>query len=217
MVSDDLSFPRLKRRACYSVKPNGSYYDYGHYREEIRQDSVGRCVYCDAHENELGGQEAMELDHFRPKKYPEHSHLVNDPNNLVWSCRGCNRLKSDHWPALGTDSAISNGQGFFDPFCEDRRDYFLVLENGEFVPLTVPAKYMLMLLVLNRPSRQRLRESRTVICELCEEIDRQAKIIGEVLSTELSDYQRALLQQVFNTLSGMASAIPQRFVDFRLR
>ena len=216
MSSDDLFFPKLRRRESYSVKSNSSYYDYGHYREEIRQDSVGRCVYCDTHENEIGGQEAMELDHFRPKKYPEHSHLVDDPNNLVWSCRGCNRLKGVHWPALGTDSVVLNDEGFLDPFSDDRRDYFLVRQDGELVPLKAPAQYMVVLLALNRPSRQRLRESCSCPRAI-QEIHRLAGSFEELLSTELTGYERALLEQVFVTLHSIASAIPHKFLDFSLR
>jgi 5-methylcytosine-specific restriction endonuclease McrA len=90
----NLFFPRLQRRSNYSVKRTGDFYEYSHYKQEIREDCLGRCVYCDSHENEVGGHECMELDHFKPKKYDEHKHLINHPSNLVWSCRGCNRLKT---------------------------------------------------------------------------------------------------------------------------
>ena len=132
MPASDMFFPKLARRKEYSTKHDGSYYEYTHYRQEIRQDSLGRCVYCDSHENEIGGQETMELDHFRPRKYRLHYHLVNDPTNLVWSCRGCNNLKRDHWPALGTDSSIRDNEGFVDPFYDNRADFFRVESDGIF-------------------------------------------------------------------------------------
>src|SRR5215212_6748366 len=108
----DLFFPNLLRRIQYTAKKNGQFYEYRYYKQEVREDCLGRCIYCDSHENEVGGVECMELDHFRPKKYDEYKHLVNDPRNLVWTCRGCNRLKTSVWPALGLDGLIRNHEGF---------------------------------------------------------------------------------------------------------
>lgn len=57
MLEERLFFPLLKRREQYSVKRDGKYYaDYSRYKEEIRVDCLGRCVYCDTHENELNAQ-----------------------------------------------------------------------------------------------------------------------------------------------------------------
>jgi 5-methylcytosine-specific restriction endonuclease McrA len=84
MANEPLFFPRLSRRGEYRRTRSGGYYaDYSEYKQEIREDCLGRCVYCDTHENETGGAESMELDHFRPKKYPEYANLINNPHNLV--------------------------------------------------------------------------------------------------------------------------------------
>lgn len=159
MSLQELFFPNLERREQYSLTGNGSYYaDYTVYRQEIREDSLGRCVYCDGHENEVGGQENMQLDHFRPRKH--FASLHNDPNNLVWSCAGCNRLKHDHWPALGTDETMIGEQGFVDRFAESQWDYFRVLDNGELESVKSPASYMIELLSLNRQLRKVIRQKR---------------------------------------------------------
>ena len=172
MLIDDLFFPELQRREQYSIKSNGEYYaDYSVYREEIREDCLGRCVYCDVHEN--GGAETMQLDHFRPKAHEEHSHLVNDPKNLVWSCPGCNRLKSNTWPALGTEETCLDEEGFIDAFEENRNDYFLILEDGRLDPMKPPAQYMISLLALNRQSRKRCRELRWLKRRLLNEVNQQ--------------------------------------------
>ncbi len=175
MIANDLFFPPLSRRTNYSRKRGGSYYQYDHYREEIREDCQLRCVYCDIHENECGGTDSMHLDHFRPQVHFDN--LVNDPNNLVWSCPGCNRLKSDHWPALGTTEAYLGNEGFIEPFLMMRLDFFVVNEGGELYPLKPPAKYQLELLQLNRQSRKQIRLLRTIRLKIIERLFANAEII----------------------------------------
>ena len=150
-VKDDLFFPKLTRREAYRTREDGRpYANYREYKLEIREDCLGRCVYCDIHENESGGANNMCLDHFRPKSLQQFQHLSNDPSNLVWSCDTCNRAKWNHWPAQGTDETVLNGEGFMDPFTCDRREYFGVLTDGVLKPLRPPARYMVELLNLNR-------------------------------------------------------------------
>ena len=159
MAADSLFFPRLTRRSQYRSKRGGGYYaDYREYRQEIREDCLGRCVYCDLHENDLAGPEDMCLDHFRPQRHFDG--LANHPHNLVWSCHSCNRKKADHWPALGTDGASINNEGFLDAFEEDRRDYLSVRPDGKVAPLKPPAAYIIALLILNRSSRRLRRRAR---------------------------------------------------------
>jgi len=217
MPDSDLFFPVLIRRKEYSTKLDGSYYEYSHYKQEIRQDSLERCVYCDSHENEIGGQETMELDHFRPRKYQQHHHLVNDPTNLVWACRGCNNLKRDHWPALGTDSSIRDNEGFVDPFNSNRAEFFRVESDGELVALRPPAQYMIGLLVLNRKSRRRQRENRIIMQELIQELDSQAQDLRDTLATDLAKGQRDSLEKALNTNAHIRDIILRRVIDFCLR
>ena len=115
MTADSLFFPMLRRRKQYRTKRDGEHFaDYHRYRQEIREDCLGRCVYCDLHEHEFSGQKSMQLDHFRPEvKFP---YLANDPHNLVWACGPCNRGKWNRWPALETDDTFVDDEGFIDPF-----------------------------------------------------------------------------------------------------
>lgn len=200
MVADSLFFPRLRRRLQYSTKRKGEYYNYSRYKQEIREDCLGRCVYCDAHENEAGGPESMELDHFRPKKYKEFEHLVNDPNNLVLSCGPCNRLKHDHWPALGTSSSVIGNEGFIDPFEENRQDYFQVMEDGQIVALKPPARYMIECLVLNRATVRRIRERRHLKRELIERLGIEISKIERILRTSLPEEIRVELEEHLESL-----------------
>ena len=171
MLTDCLFFPKLRRRKQYQTNKYGEYYaSYREYRQEIRQDCLGRCVYCDCHENELSGQTGMRMDHFRPQeKFPE---LVNNPHNLVWSCEFCNRQKSNYWPAFGTNDTFVGNEGFIDPFGENRSDYFKVRNDGSIIPLKPPAKYIKTRLLLNRSTakyKRWLRYQAHELIPICEE------------------------------------------------
>ena len=155
-----LFFPVLVRRDAYSAKTDGGYYVYSHYRIEIAEDCQHRCVYCDSDADEVGGAEAMQLDHFRPESFPEFAHLINDPRNIHYSCGRCNLWKSDCWPARGSDGTHNGSEGFVDPFVEDRRAYFEVLPDGRIQPKQSPAAYVIRLLRLDREFMRKLRELR---------------------------------------------------------
>ncbi len=155
-----LFFSVLERRKSYSVKADGGYYVYSHYRAEIAEDCIHRCVYCDSDANHMGGAEAMQLDHFRPESFSEYAHLINDPNNLHYSCARCNLLKSDWWPARGSDATHDGTDGFIDPFTEDRSLYFEIASDGTITAIKPPAKYIIQLLRLNREFLRKLRELR---------------------------------------------------------
>jgi hypothetical protein len=170
----DMFYPEKKRRIAYSKTKKGKYYsNYGFYRQEIRQDCLFRCVYCDIHEFENGGDEHMHLDHFRPRAIDKFSSLVNDPNNLVWACAGCNNLKSDCWPITDSDSCFVGNEGFLDPFVDSYNEHFLIADDGLLVPTKDPAQYMIMVLALNRESRRRVRELRLLKKRLVDEFSRK--------------------------------------------
>ena len=158
-------FPPLTRKGGYPTKDDGSHLAYGQYREHIAADCEQRCVYCDAHEHEVGGAEAMQLDHFRPESFAEFEHLINDPLNLHYSCGRCNRWKWYWWPARGTPHTHDGTDGFIDPFAEDRLRYFSVGLDGRIEPLKPPANYIIGLLHLHREFLRKLREKRQLMSE----------------------------------------------------
>ena len=147
-------YPRIRRRATYKQRKYGGkvgFYLYGRYRRETQEDCLRSCYYCDRHEDEIGGEEEFELDHFRPYSFPEFETLENDPRNLVWSCHKCNNLKSDKWPARSTDECHVGGRGFIDRFDpSDDSEYFSVNEAGEISAVTPPAQYLIDELRLDR-------------------------------------------------------------------
>lgn len=194
MPTKPLHFPKLNRRANYS--PHKKYRDF---RNEIQEDCLWRCVYCDAHEDETGGVKNMTLDHFRPKKlYPA---LEDLPTNLVWACIACNQLKGDDWPAHGTSDTVKGNDGYLDPFAVNRSDYFEIRDDGSLVPLHHPAPYMIGVLELNRSFLKLIRRKRIyfykVMSELIKDYDLQIATVEGLLSTPtITDtYARELIQE----------------------
>lgn len=209
MPTDRLFFPKLRRRKQYCTNSNGEYYaNYKRYKQEIRQDCLGRCVYCDLHENELGGQTGMHIDHFRPTdKFCE---LVNNPHNLVWSCATCNNKKSNHWPALGAINTFVGNKGFIDPFKENRLDYFKVQSNGAIIPLKPPAKYIIELLRPNRRVPRRTRELRYEAYEQVQQLEKDIAMLEKLNS--LSSEQAVKLSRLRKVKEHI-----QARLDFSLR
>jgi|ERR1035438_9747093 hypothetical protein len=158
---DSLFFPSLKRRRSYSTKGNGRFYSYRYFREsfqyEIAEDCACRCVYCDVHENEVGGREQMEIDHFRPYTRKGFEHLEDNPDNFHHACGRCNLLKSDKWPSAHPTEPHDGIVGFIDPFADNRRLYFRVAADGELTAQRPPAQYLIRVLALNRRYLKLLR------------------------------------------------------------
>ncbi len=215
MPNKPVHFPKLERRLKYPSRSS-----YRAYRQEIREDCLGRCVYCDAHENEIGGREVMTLDHFRPREH--YKWLVNAPNNLVWCCTKCNELKGSKWPALGTSDTVSGNDGFIDPFAEDRNNYFEVKIDGRLEPLKVPAQYLIRLLSLNRSGLQLIRRRRELAYDnqvrLLTFFDSQLTALGlQLQKGDLTPDEIVLLQTDRDRLQeakALASSLPS--LDFTL-
>lgn len=201
MSYKDLFFPRLVRRTNYP-----SYRSYKRYRQEIREDCQGRCVYCDVHENELGGDDQMTLDHFRPKSFPEFRALQHKPDNLVWACRLCNGNKDSRWPAIGTDGTYDGEKGFVDPFFDDRRQFFDVGTNGTLIPLADPAQWMILNLRLNRTTAQQRRQARINDYAICEKYTAYCARKEEMFRRAIKEMpDNPIVQQLANELADTIS------------
>lgn len=187
-----LFYPILHRRAEYTKGSN-----YTDYREEISEDCQHRCVYCDIHENVLGGYESMQLDHFYPQsRYPDR---INDPLNLVWVCGRCNLLKRADWYDIDYKEIHTAAKGYLDPFAVNRTQFFLVKETGEIKSISGPAEYMIKRLKLNRSFLTRARRARRVVHEFVEMVesyfaqllDEHAQLLQQQV-IDLSEYQRRI-------------------------
>jgi hypothetical protein len=159
-----LYYPVLNRRSQYREGRR-----YTDYRSEICEDCQHRCVYCDAHENVLGGYESMQLDHFYPQSlFPDRRH---DPQNLLWVCNRCNCLKRDDWHEIDPTQLDTTKVGYLDPFAVDRARYFLVEDSGSLTSISGPAEYMIRRLKLNRSFLIHVRRSRRLIHEFTERVE----------------------------------------------
>ena len=210
MPDDCLFFPKIRRRKQYRTNRDGEYYaSYREYRQEIREDCLGYCVYCDCHENEMRGHTVMEIDHFRPRgKFPE---LANNPYNLVWSCASCNSNKSNHWPALGTNDTFVGNEGFIDPFEKNRSGYFKVRSDGFIIPLNPPAKYMEKRLLFNESTPKSKRQLRYQAHKVIPMLEREIAKLEQPNS--LSNEQAIILLSALRE----SKANHQALLDFSLR
>ena len=199
-------FPALSRRATYSRKPNGSFYaDYARYRAEIAEDCRYRCVYCDAHQEEIGGERAMQLDHFRPKSVAEFRHLENDPRNLLYACFVCNAQKSDFWPSKSTEQAYEDGVGFLDPFVDDRQKFFDCPVDGRLIAKADPAGYLIRLLLLNRTLLRKIRQLRHLRCIVLRNRPRIWKWVEDLRAGRVN-LDREVAVQIISTLMKLLEA-----------
>lgn len=169
-----LYFPALTRQAITQYYKRSSSEFYATYNCQnnyvnVALDCKNRCVYCDVHVDECGG-EKFSLDHFRPKNVFGEKFdgiLKLHPFNLHLSCQKCNVLKSDDWKGC---EDTQNGEtylskkGYIDRFQVDASDYFDVNDMGKIVSINDngPGNYMVGRLLLNRTNRVYLRKLREV-------------------------------------------------------
>ncbi|NEZ64832.1 HNH endonuclease [Leptolyngbyaceae cyanobacterium CCMR0082] len=141
------NFPILKRK---KVSNKNQYTDY---REFLREEFFYSCAYCSMTEVEAQGI-GFDIDHFKPwSRFPESK---NDYYNLLWSCKVCNRLKSDYYP--NTEQAKKK-LFILRPDKDIFEDHFS-LNNNLLHSETITGKFTEVQLSLNRQALRRLRSIR---------------------------------------------------------
>lgn len=186
-------FPKLIRRVQYKGAPK--VYGYKRYRNEICEDCLYRCAYCDSHEGDIGGAPNMELDHFRPKS--RFKALEDDPTNLIYACRSCNRLKWHDWPPGDAEGWLLGEEGYLPPFECDRLEYFRLDADGTIIPLKAPGAYVARRLGLNRPLLKRLRLRKRLVSEAKVLLEALKADLQVRLESEIASEEATLLQQCF--------------------
>ena len=182
------------------------YRDFRRYTPHLRKDFVFQCAYCERTESYLGGQEAFEVDHFRPaNKFPE---LLRTYENLYYVCGKCNRHKSDTWPS---SDQISRGARFADPCVEDPYlDHLRETEEGGIEELTPCGVYSNDHIRLSRSELRTWRLSRKQARQDLPLL----RALEQDLREALSGFPGEIEQQAFQTeLSGLA----RRIEDIQLR
>jgi hypothetical protein len=95
------------------------------YKHFLRLDFLKRCAYCERPEEYMGGEDAFEVEHFRPRrKFPQLDCVYA---NLYYACGGCNGHKWETWPS---ESQLAEGMRFADP-CEEDPYLHHILETGD--------------------------------------------------------------------------------------
>jgi uncharacterized protein (TIGR02646 family) len=128
--------------------------DHQDYREDLRLDFWYSCAYCNIGEIEATAL-SFEIDHYEPR---EHSpELVSDYNNLMWSCRLCNRHKGSQRPS---ESQRASGIRFYRPDWDDSEEHFEIADVELLRHRSNIGKFSIALLFLNRQQLRDLRRTR---------------------------------------------------------
>jgi hypothetical protein len=135
-----------------------SFGDYTKYRPWLRLDFRYRCAYCERTESYLRGEEAFEIDHFKPRRFNE---LLAFYQNLYYCCQKCNRYKSSTWPS---DKELSEGFRFSDPCAEDMYvAHFREAADGQLEALTNCGRFTNVHIRLYRPSLVKWRQAKRIV------------------------------------------------------
>lgn len=129
--------------------------DYHSYQDLLRSDFCYACAYCSITEIEAAGI-GFQIDHYYPKQaFPL---LVSNYDNLMWSCRICNRYKSDYYP---DEEDLKNGYVIIRVDECDPRDQMEADAEGVMIKSkTKTGEFNIQWLDLNRKQLMRLREYR---------------------------------------------------------
>lgn len=130
---------KLRENVPVRRKSPKIYADYHAYKESLKEDFHGRCGYCDDHERFT--EVPFQIDHFVPKAIMKNI-TENDYNNLVYSCRRCNRSKWDKWPSGDEKIHHNDKEGFIDPCDELYDQQFERNSRGEIIPVTELGRWM---------------------------------------------------------------------------
>lgn len=171
---------------------------YEAYRPFLRRDFDFRCAYCQRHEFFFGG-EAGEIDHFRPRHlFPA---LLNNYDNLYWSCRKCNAVKGATWP--NTDQT-ERGLRFLDPCRDDPAEHWQTRADGTLAALTLPGRYTIRHIRLDRPTLVQFRaflyglQARVAAIEAALEAADLSPVLRAGLQAELTAAATLLSPPVFS-------------------
>lgn len=199
---NNLYFPPLKRKeiGLYYKKEGEFYETYNCQKnyDNVAEDCLHRCVYCDVHVDECGG-EKFSLDHFRPRNIfggKFDGILKIHPFNLHLSCQKCNVLKSDDWKGcVDTQDGETylSKRGYVDRFQVNATDYINVNSEGKIISVNTsgPAEYMIGKLLLNRTNRVYTRKLREVTIKA----QRLKEILSLRQSKAMEDWKSGILSR----------------------
>ena len=150
---------------------------YRDWKTEIAEESSNKCIYCAIHEASMGGIRNFHIEHYRPKsKFPK---LINDYNNLFYSCPICNTLKSNDWP--NEPNPENDVIAYPNPSEVDYNDIFNVDEvKGVVSGKNISALYIQEKIFLNRPQLIIERRIDYILVELESKIKIIIGLLGKI-------------------------------------
>ena len=125
----------------------GKKYNDIEVKMHLRAEGGQRCVYCSINESIIGGYQFFWVEHHKPQSVD--SSLVNDLNNLFYSCQICNRFKSNDWP--NEPDATFALCCYPNPTVVDYKTLFEVKVDGQLEGVYTASKYLVERIYLNRP------------------------------------------------------------------
>jgi 5-methylcytosine-specific restriction endonuclease McrA len=128
----------IRRRTGYKKQK-----DIQKYTNILKEDFQNMCGYCGKDLNII--KCPYQKDHLIPEKIAKavgRYDLLTDYNNLVYSCRVCNRNKWDNWPFDNVDKTHDDKVGFVDPASKEYDEHLMRDEVGRIVPKTQVGSYM---------------------------------------------------------------------------
>lgn len=128
----------IRRRTNYRKQNN-----IQKYTKILKEDFGNMCGYCGKDFDVV--KCPYQKDHLIPEdiaKKVGRLDLLIDYNNLVYSCRVCNRNKWHNWPFDNVDKTHDDKVGFVDPATDEFDEHLRRDETGRIVPKTDVGNYM---------------------------------------------------------------------------
>ena len=164
------------------------YSNYQSYKSHLAEDFKHRCAYCNLRDTDVTS--FFEIDHFVPqseiKKHPSLSYLVNDYQNLIYSCRNCNSEKSDIFEGDIVQNPYDN-ERFYDPEKCDYNTIFYRNKCGSICSDDTKGKSMIVDLKLYRPINN--------IAWICEQLDMLSEKLQELGDAETDPERKRLIKE----------------------
>ncbi len=131
-------------------------------RAAVRRLYEERCGYCTVHESEAGTE--LEVDHFQPRT----AHGSDELSNLVYCCTTCNRFKGDFWPV---GDFLTTIRRILHPKRDDLSQHLQLRDDGVMLAMGETGSFHLERLRLNRPPLIALRQARSGVAHLRQELE----------------------------------------------
>ena len=174
---------KLKLASCTTKSKN--YKNYKNYLKTQYKNSCGYCFIRNTY---------FEIDHYEPQNYAIER--INDPSNLVLSCRMCNSIKSDYHPLhYNRKSLIQDTSRYFihDIVNEDILETLSVDEAGCILTSSSRGRWLIALFNLNDPNYVEIRRNAIEAVQFLNEskgnndqdIQKAIKLISKMLHSDI--------------------------------